>query len=540
MLASHTTSAHADLGLEVRAQSSVSLTFAAQTDGTRVRIHLVDDLGSPIASGRVSVALDATPAECAQTLELTSRRDGTAHALVPIACTIRGAYARFEGDGLHEAHEATLRAERARVRLDVRVVAEQPTRIDLDRPSLRVTVGASPVERARGMRVTLLDELARALGTTTLDAAGTASVEIATRDLAAPGPGTLAARIDDLEGVEVGRAEIPIVRFRAVNITLEARAHRAETELAGRVSDSVSAVGGATITLMSGETSLASAVTDVNGAFAFRIGSDRWPRGANEIDVSARYIADRPGRVDTSSPTLTLAAPGASARFDPRYLIPLAVGFAAWLWSRRSRNAIANEAIVIRAEPPALEHGVRPSLAPWAARLRDLDVLVLDRDGDGVVQDARVAVHARGEPIAGERADETGRARFPVLPDGAFEIVVTADGYAEARFTMRIPHRGEWSDTRIRLETLRSKARRALEPVADRVLVPPATFEGATLREVEHASNLYGGIDASLVAAIESASYGANPPSLDDVERFENGVRTFTASVDDTSRSPLR
>lgn len=533
--------ARAELGLDVRAQATVGMELVVGGDGTRVRIRLVDDLGTPIAGGRVSVVLDATPAECAATSQLRAARDGTAQLVVPRTCTVRGAFARFEGDERYEAHETALRAEQARARLDVRVAAEHPERVDLDAGSLLVHVGVSPVELARGRQVLLVDELARTLATAVVSDGGESTVEIATHALGAPGPGTLGARIIDADGVELGRAEIPVVRFRALRVTLESRARKQETELAGVVRDSQGPVGGATVSVLSDATTLASAVSDVGGRFSVRIGTDRWPRGRDEIEVRARYVADRPGREDTDSATLTLVAAGARTHFDPRYAVPIVAAAIALLIAQRRKRAEPEQAPPEPDEHPVVEHVTRGSIAPWAPRVRTLGVVVLDRRDDSPIHGAHVIVRSAGTEVAWQSTDEKGRAELVDLPEGTLEVSVEAHEHAPERFPMKCPHKGEWSAVRVRVETYRAKARRALEPVAERVLVPPTTFADATLREIEHASVTIGAsLDPALVAALESASYGATPPTREDVARFEEAVQAVTLPNVERPRSPLR
>lgn len=533
--------ARADLGMDVRAQATVSMELVVSAEGTRVGIRLVDDLGAPIAGGRVSVVLDATPASCASTLSLTSRRDGSAHAIVPRACTVRGAFARFEGDASYEAHETALRAEQARTHLDVRLAAEHPEHIDLDGGTLLVHLGASPADLARGRHVLLVDELARTLATATLSEGGEAMVEVDTRALGAPGPGTLAARIIDADGIELGRAEIPVVRFRAVHVSLEARVREIETEIAGEVRDAKGPIGAATVSVLASGVTLASAVSDVHGRFSVRLGSDRWPRGKSEIEIFARYVADRPGREDTDSRTLTLIAPGSGSHFDVRYTIPVVFAVFAFLIARRKKRAEPEQVAPEPKSMPVIEHVTRGSIAPWAPRVSDLGVVVLDRRDDTPIEGATVVVRAHGDEIARQTTDAEGRVRFDALADGTLDVTAESSAHAPERFTMKCPHKGEWSAVRVRIETFRAKARRALEPVAERVLTPPATFADATLREIELASGARGPrVESELVAAIEVAAYGASGPTAEEVARFDDAVRTLTASFPEAQRSPLR
>lgn len=531
----------ADLGLDVRAQATVSVDLEVTDAGTRVLVRLSDDLGAPIAQGRVDVALDATPRECASSLRLVARRDGTAQALVPRACTVRGAFARFEGDALHEAHESTVRTLEARPRVDVRLAVERPERIDLARATVRVHVVATPMARAGGKRLEILDELARVLAEGTLDPSGERVLDVPTRSLGGPGPGTFVARVlDDVDGVEIGRAEVPVARFRAVRVSLEARARPQDIELAGDVRDAAGAVGGATVSLIAGDdTALASAITDVNGRFAVRVDASRWPRGAETVEARARYVADRPGREDTDSRAVTLVPPGTRPKDLLRYALPIAAAAVALLLARRRREVERVPPLAAKKTPPVIELASRTSIAPWGARDRTLALTVLDRDDEQPIAHALVVVHGAHGP-SHATTDREGRARFDALPDGDLRVEVDAQDYATTTFPMHSPHRGEWSDARVRLESFRAQARRALLPVAERVLVPPTTFDDVTLREVADASSAHGGVDAGLVAEIETAAYGPVPPTLEEVARFENGVRTFTEGFDVGRRPPLR
>src|SRR5262249_26996825 len=91
-----------------------------------------------------------------------------------------------------------------------------------------------------------------------------------------------------------------------------------------------------------------------------------------------------------------------------------------------------------------------------------------------------------------------------------------------------IPHRGEWSDMRVQLQSLRAAAVMAYKPAALRMLPSADAWPRLTPRETLQSAARAGratGAFGQLTEQVEQAAYARTPPSEDDVAAVERGAQ---------------
>jgi len=156
--------------------------------------------------------------------------------------------------------------------------------------------------------------------------------------------------------------------------------------------------------------------------------------------------------------------------------------------------------------------------------------------GDAVRNVELVLVHKLDTSIALDISSE-GFFSSPNLSPGKWQIRARAYGYVETTKDFSIPHRGEWTNVRINLQSLRSLALQSYRAVALALLPTPQLWDIWTARETLHKSRkLLGSLSLfrSLVERVERSSYCRTPPTCEEV----NTIATQASSVLETiSRS---
>ena len=114
----------------------------------------------------------------------------------------------------------------------------------------------------------------------------------------------------------------------------------------------------------------------------------------------------------------------------------------------------------------------------------------------------------------------------PELEPGHWEMRVTAREYADVKTTFQIPHKGEWTNMRVRMESLRSLAIKPYRELALSTLLPSARLwdfwtprETLTHDQQRNATPI--ALDR-LTGLVEAASYARPIPSEKNVEEIKD------------------
>lgn len=516
--------AGAQLSVRVRAESRIEL--RTERDAGRVIVIgvLRDDLGEQLADREVTLHAQST--DGAHSERRTVRTDGTGQLHAEFALAV-GAYrlgATFAGDADHERVEVerALDLDRADVRLRVNVPSHGRLRLDLAEHVVDIVAESSA--GGAGLRIELADELGRPLGAGTTDADGRLRFVVRSEQLGPPAAGRLVARADADALRADAQTEVPVVRVSPTHVGLslassrvqvgeQLRAHGRLTDHAGRPLPR-EAVG-----LFDRSEHLATVLTDESGAFEVRVEATH--DGVREL--VARYDSDAPWRESSASPIARVEVDSTSGRPIGWLFGAMGVTALALIWlGRRGRKRPALAAPPV---PTTRSAGVEAGQRRGRADRADVGGTVLDVRDDEPVMGARVSLARTGlsDALRATESSAVGGFALEDLHPGAYDLRIEAAGYSQCVHALIIPHRGEWSAIRVRLDSLRDRALDAIVPVAAEYF-PQRALETATPREVLERARAQGAVPVELpdlTARAERAAYSAEPPTAPDVEATE-------------------
>jgi hypothetical protein len=522
--------ARAQPRVRVRAETRIEL--APRREGNRLIVEgaLRDDLGAPLVDRPIDVvANEGAPDGPRRVIEtVRTERGGVFRASFELPLGRWWVAARFDGDDHLHRQEVLPREvllDREHVRLDVEI--DGGSRIDLDRPTHAMIVRAASVAGGAGLDVSVSENgrlLAR--GTTGEDGSVAFTLESAT--LGAPSATRLVVRSMPDESRADAQTEVPIVRYRATTLTLDASRTQIGpgeiVRLNGRLAHSHGplarkAVG---VAVDGSPTYLATSMTDDDGAFALTIGWE--DLGALDGALVARFETDAPWWGSSVSDPIALRAEEPAG--TPWSWIVLSIATSAILFAiagRRRRPVRAPGGAALPVRLAAIELADRKSILPDSS---DVAGRVIDARSERPLGGAIVRAR-RGEEVIAEIAADPG-GRFALsLPPGAVVIEIDAPGYEPARHRATLPHRGEWGAIVIRLRSLRELAWEPLRPVAARLLPSPDLWAVWTGRDLQARARAQAptvrGL-AALVQAIEIACYAPEPPSAGDLEEIRRAA----------------
>jgi len=524
--------------VRVRAESRIELR-TERRDGRVVVVGVLrDDLGEALADREVM--LHARSADAVYRERRTVRTDTEGKLNAEFALPL-GAYrlgATFVGDPDHERVEVerSLDLDRADVRL--RVTVPEHGRLRLDVAEHLVDVVAVSDAGGGGLHVELSDELGRSLGTGTSDAAGRVRFVVRSEQLGPPAAGRIVARgaADALRAD--AQTEVPVVRVSPTRLGLSIAATHVQLgepiRARGRLVDHAGrALPREAVGLFDRSEHLATVLTGEDGAFDVRVEATR--EGA--LQLEARYDSDAPWRDSSASARVRVDVAGASG--GPLGWLLGTVGVTALvlivLGSRGRRRAA-----LARPPAPAVRNaGIEAGARRGRADRVDVGGNVIDLRDDEPVSGALVTLHAGGADaaIAESTCDAAGAFAIAELAPGAYELRVACAGYASVTHALVVPHRGEWSAVRVRLDSLRDRALDAVAPIAAEIL-PQRAWGTATPREVLERARAKGPPPSGLpdlVARAERAAYAAAPPTSADLEATERARDEVLGALKDTA-----
>ncbi len=498
-------SASADRIVRVRGGARIELISSPSSPET-VRGTLRDDNGVPLTGRALDLSIRPTIGGSAETMSVVTdargRFEGTpTRARCP--CVVD---ASFAGDLDLEGASVRITMDGQHAHVALRVSLPEGNRLSLDTPEHALDVIATGEAGGAGLEIVVRNEAGVALAEGRTDPRGRLTLTLRSDDLGPAAAGRLVVRSEADATRAVGQTEVPIVRYRAVHLewTDSSETLREGTSLGGRLVTSVGPLAHRPVGVyVDGEHAL-TLVTDGAGAFAFPL-HPSVARGAAEIVVEARFVAEGPWLDDARSPERRFVVTP-SVPILPWLALSSALAFggvALWL-SRRRTGRAASDA------PRESTPGVSTSRAS--------SILAQTREVSGTLVRA-----ATGDAIAGARVrcgDVETRSgpdgRFALLPPtGSLRFEASAPGFEPIARPLMIPNRGEWIDVVVRLESRRDLARRALLDVLSRFARDevPATATDREIAAIVRAAGADPGAIDALAAEVEVLVYAERPPS---------------------------
>lgn len=524
--------AEAQPSVRVRAEARIELRVGRAPGLVSVRGNLRDDLGQPLGDRAIDVRVHDAAGTRLRSASARTDAEGAFAATFPLETGTYRVLASWEGDDGHPRIEVpqVLDLTRAHVRLAVSV---RDGRLDLDQPTHTVEVRASSDEGGAGLHVELRNELDRVLAEGATDAEGRARFTLESAQLGPPAAGRLIAhtRGDDRRGE--AQTEVPVVRYRPTALTLRASHTRVRDEavtLSGELTDSAGPLARRAVGLFAGSEHLDTLLTDDEGRFASSVTLEP-QAGSERVVLTARFASDAPWRPPASSPPVTLAIEAAGSTPWSWLLAPIvACALAFGLLTRwRRAPAVAPIATDRTTTPP----GIAParSAGGLAAAIREVRGVVTDADSGAPLAGAIVALLGQGEPI--ESAAGPDGSFEIIAPDGElFRLEVSAPGYERSSAPVRLPHRGQWSRTTVRLHSLRELAIARYRPVAE-ALAPAKRWWGFwTPRELSDGATSHRDELDALTSAVERAAYAEPPPDEAEVSAIADRSERMASDLE--------
>jgi hypothetical protein len=475
-------------------------------------------------------------------LTVRSADDGSFGAAAPLAAGTYRVRVRFEGDSHHAGSDAVHTLDL--MRSDVRLAFIEPRdlRVDLDAVQLEIVVRASSTPSAVGLALDIRDEHGAEVLRGTTDADGMLRARVPGSALGSPGHGKLIASSQADARRGTARAEIAVLRWRATDLVLDADLDEqsGRVSLQGVLRDSQSGLGGKAVGIFEGDTHIATVLTGRGGEFRNDLmsASDD-AAAARRLRLHARFESDVPwlgsSRSDVAEIGLVPDAPP-----SPLWLLLPLCSSAALVWLLLRRPAAERAA---RTPPPAAGVGIHPGRGRGRGRAehRRIKGTVRDAGSERPVRGALIRLQSAGSSSLVLMTDHDGGFRSDDLTEGEWSIAISADGYATVAGTISIPHRGEWADVDVQLESLRSAAVAAYRPAALRVLPSAELWQRWTLRETLARAQQSGrGTESfvQLTERVEQAAYARTPPSADDIAAIEVSASEALARFPDAPSQP--
>lgn len=508
------TIARAEPTLDVRARASLEA-HPTRDDGgnTRVRVVLTDDIGAPIRRGRVSLSLHDANGRCGSPTTCLTDAEGTCSARL-VGCAGAAVEASYDGteevDGSRVVVPVLDHGTEPRIR--VTIVGGEV--VDLDAASATVEISMDGIA-SMPARASLADEIGHPMLSRRVDARATLRFELPTSSLGPPGIGAIQATVEFDDG---SRATARTMITRRLRTTLVLR--RGEESLVARLRTARSPIANALVSLVDDGHVVETRRTGNDGRVTFEVHED----DAAHAFV-ARYEPNDPGHAPSHSSVVRVA--GTRSRAWAAYAPLGSLALALVLFGVLRRREPVVEPTQTRRLPPPVTVQVATRKDVLASRM-NIRFRVLAHEDDRPLRDARVQIEGEGVVLT---CDDAGEYAYVFGGATSHSLLFEAPNRVPERVRVRVPHRGEWEDAIVRLETTRAHARRAIDAVARAVRTDEDAADVLTLREAER--ELRGATDPEFVGDTDAIVYGSAVPPLDEARAI---VARAQARVDDAAR----
>jgi hypothetical protein len=521
--------ARAQTDIRVRATTRLELRSEPGGDAIHLAGRLLDDADSPIgaqtvvvlalASGGASLASTPVATDAAGAFRVTFQAIPDLHTFV----------AQYAGDGLHDASEQVLPHDATRAPVRIEWILPDGSRLDLDRPRHPVEVRVRSTAGAGQVAVEVRDELDRVLARGRTNADGNLPMVLTRSDLGAPGTGLLSARTEGDAARAEGRADVTVLRSRGSRIEAAARPAEGALLVEGTLRDSRGGLGRQPVGLFASNVHLETRWTDASGRFAFQLPSIPERTSAHETELEVRFDSDAPWIGSSKSEILRIAPREA---WPGRGWILTSFALTLLLLAATRRRAPSGPTRTAHRAPGA--HASGPARI-FGRRSRRVGGMITDASDGRPLADARVAIQGS---TPGTRSavpvDWLGRFSSAPLSGGTWTLLVEADGYESARASIPIPHRGEWREAHVRLQSLRASAEHRYRTAASAVLPEPHLWYYWSERETVAHRRAHGHATTeltTLVDLVERARYGPTAPRAEALEAIDRGATAAIAEA---------
>lgn len=517
---------------EVRVRAGTRIDLHAEQDAGTARVagRLLDDVDRPVAGALISLAVRERSTASRSRLTLTTDTHGAfvaTFASPPDAVQVAAEYA---GDAFHDPSEQAVVVDSMRAPVRIVWTPAPDRRFDLDAPAQHVAFRAESSAGGSGLAVELRDELGRVLARGQTDATGRFAVALKRGVLGAPGAGTLSARSAADGSRSEGYAEASIIRFRPSRIEAGVQVDAGELRIEGLLRDTRGGLAHKAIGVFASDAHVATVWTDQAGKFVLRRPAPRDSVNAAAVDWEVRFESDAPWIGSSHSDRLRVAhTDGGTSRLT---WILMSMGVSALLLAAtRSRSRPERAAAVTPRETPGIHAAKRRRL--FGTRHSEVAGQALDATRGNALPSARVELRAPTGLRIAVPVDARGCFASGPLPEGPWTLLVEAEGYATGAARIDVPHRGEWLDLRVHLESLRAAAERRYRPVAGVLLPEAALWYFWSARETlayAEATGRFSALLTRLTERVERACYARDTPSLAELEAIAEDATTLTGS----------
>ncbi|MGE0785819.1 MAG: carboxypeptidase regulatory-like domain-containing protein [Sandaracinaceae bacterium] len=519
--------------VRVRAETRIELSAERAPTGASLHANLRDDRGDPLPDRVVSLRVyRAGERGVLERAELRTGTDGRATAPFELE---RGEY-RIEADYAGEERyrgvrvEQALDLERVHVRLGMSIAGdERLDRLNLDLESHVLRVHADSALGGEGLEVTLSNELNEVLARGVTDAAGELELAVSSAALGPPAAGRLIVRTAGDAERSAAQTEVLVVRYLATSLTLEADAdrmgHGGALRIRGQLRTSRGPLARKAIGVFAGSHHVLTALTDDDGRFARELTlsdpSFDDASAVGSIALTARFASDAPWRPDAESPPLSIAVESAPRAAWGWIALSIAVTLLlVFLLSRRGATPAAERSAAVARPQVArgiVAVGASAGRGPTSTKVAGT---ALDADeGEPIVGSHVTLTMASGGSVLRAVTDASGRFAIDAEGEsGRATLAIDAPGFERRSTSLELPHRGEWSDARVGLRSLRRLAIEGYAPLAEKLAPARRFWAFWTPRELAHrAKSDVRDAVGTLTDDVERAAYSAAVPSEDDV-----------------------
>ena len=455
--------------VQVVADSRIDIESHRTPGSVRIKGRLLDDMDAPLSATSIELRIRSggLPQDLVRSLESDAEGNFGTELSLPI-----GTYevqARYRGDSLRRGVTQTQALDLTRAQVRLRFVSPTTRLIDLDDDHVEVVVAASSAEGASDLPLMLSDGDGQPLARGSTDAEGRFWAQVPTSAIGGDARARLIATTRADARRAAGRASLDVIGRRRPRLELAASAEpRAQQlQIEGRLLTRTGPLARRAIELRLNGQRLATLPTDVQGHFRHtqQLEADELPEDGR-LRIDARFESDAPWLTSSRAKPVELTMlPPEPANATWLALPLLLCGVGLWWLARRARRL---EPEPLRTPPPRPLPGVRVG---QAQRLS----LHTHQGVGGWVRDL-----ATGQPIPGAQvvllgpdsrplqvlADSQGRFAAQALAAGNHRLQARTEQHVPVETQLTIPHRGEWNQMDIRLESLRARALRPFRPVA--------------------------------------------------------------------------
>lgn len=487
--------AKAEPSLEVRARAILETHASRQPDQTvRAEVRLTDDIGAPLPNESVTVSLRDATGECGGKRSCVTDAQG-ACALTLSGCAAGSVSSTYEGNSDIDGESALVSVLERVSAPRVEVSLPGGTTVDLDALHVSIVLSINGAGSAPTL-VTLRDELGQTIATRVVRGGVVPDIDLASAHMGPPGLGAVVGTVTFEDGTEA-TGRVMVARQRRATITLSQRG----TQLTAILSDSQGGIGDAVVSLFEGSSVIGTKRTTRGGVARFAIE----PSAASRR-VFASFTPNDGAHSSAHSRVLRVAAVRSLhlERFAPLASIALLGVLFALV---RRRDGTSAPTTVAESPRPTVELAARRHVV---AREMGVRLCVVAAEDGAPVLDARASTD-RGAEVFDH--DGTGTYSLMLTTSGTVSVLVEAPSRAPERLRVRAPHRGEWNNAVVRLETTRALARRAIDALARAATEDDSVANVLTIREAEAALPASDG--TSLAQDAEPLVYGSVPPPLD-------------------------